>query len=335
MTAAIAAYLAGATAPREATPFVSDLDMGSFLVSELPANGEVQAHWTLTPGEHRRVTYGGATCSCMSASLDGRPIAPGETIELGSGVQRKFNVDIATGRIAGERHYAVVFRDEEGRKLQGRVRFQVLSDLVTVPDVVTHPAVENVDREAIKPLAVMLRSREGVEPATPQWLLPEGIFLKSMERSDPRPLESGIVEWRWDVRMELQRALFSGNDKHARMILPFRNDRREQFVQAIPFLIKPLPGIRAPSRVTLTRANRSAKVLLLSTDDATFKILEVRIEDRRIAAVPISKDAARSHSIQLSLAEAEAANFSAQIVVVTDHARTPRIAIAVESLSAP
>jgi len=335
LTITICAYSAfnyGSSNVVAVPPLISDADLGAFLLSEVSGGKQVQAIWSLEnrSGADRTLKYDGATCGCITASLDGKTLVAGNTFTLAPQKLRSFSINIATGNVVAERHYNLAFSETDRPRHQAEVRFIIYADLVVLPDVISHQLTAVASEEKLKPVRVSYRCRQGsAPPLEPVLVLPEGIVARGIRLvKEQGVLENDLVEWNWDVLLGVQADQFVGRSHRGQVKIPFA-DRRDPLIQPMSFLIRGAGGITAPSSVTFAGSSSEKKILLLSNDETPFQILEAQCSDPHIVISPIATNAARSHSFLVFSLSRNGSPAPSVITFKTDHPRKPLVTVSV------
>jgi hypothetical protein len=310
--------------------WLQDYNAGVSLLEEYEAQPVLAVRWPMhnAGGQRRVLTYHGASCGCMSVRDRGMPLEVGMPVTLEQGERRELQVDIHTGKAAGERHYDLRFREADGTAVKATVRFLIYASLSVTPDVASLQVASAATRP-FEPIQIVHRHRRDRAPqGEPRFEPPAGIAVQSLRKvSAALPLEGDIQESRWELLLRLTPQESAAPTSTG--LLTFQADKdAPAHRKRIPIVVPNEKGIRLVKACVFTPREPTASVLLVAQDDTPFRILAIEPPSRRWTAVP-SQTLGRTQDVRFALGEHGTESWTETAIVRTDHPRSPRVEIAI------
>jgi hypothetical protein len=327
-------------------PLLRNSDLGPSLMSEIESGRVIRGSWTLVnhSTQDRELTYAGASCGCIGATIDAQPCNSGQTIRMGAGQHRALSIDIGTGNLIGERSYHLSFREGTGAEPlihRASVRFKIFPDLAIHPDVVSH-RFTGAEEAATQTFRVQYYGRRGgPAPDEPQLIdCPEGITATATRLVTAEAIAEGdVCAWVWEIGVRIDRRLAEtagSGTRMARVRLPFQSAPPR--THPVPILVRTQRGIIAPHELSFTDKRREAltkKMLIQSDDDQPFQILSAVVTPSPYSLEKLPAGRARSHSLAIRYDPAGGTEHRGQCTIVTDHPLKPTLVVQLTGTASP
>jgi hypothetical protein len=288
------------------------------------------------------IIFEGVSCGCTSAEVDGKQLQFKDRFTISADGSACFKL---TSRLPAKpglfdfrANLTIMMPDGAQTEMSVHYGVRILADIVLTPDVLLHQFHSLDDESVIKTIHIERRWRGSRVPAaipTLAHLPPQLKILQIAEDAPPAQIEPGIWSRSWNIRVSLSPSSdLQSNPVRSLIPISFPATPDLDPVSAdLPVLVRLASGIEAPGFIHLGTVKlgerQTRRFLLRAADNVEFSVLSVHSTSPAFSVSKPSLIQSRSCWLELTFQANEPGNHCANIVIETNHPRTPQVSISV------